>query len=211
MRAKPMLAPALRLAVVHHTAGTNAYTPRAGGGDRARDRGLPRAGKRLERHRLQLSRRPLRHGLRGPRRRHRPERDRRARAGLQLRHGRRRADRQLLATHAAAGAAGRARRACSPGASTSRTSTRSRRSSTPRAATTSSRPGKLVTLRAISGHRDTGPSECPGTGAYALLPALAKRVAATGPAEALLADRRRRARRARPLPGAALVAARRGR
>ena len=44
---------------------------RAGGGDRARDRGLPRAGKRLERHRLQLSRRPLRHGLRGPRRRHR--------------------------------------------------------------------------------------------------------------------------------------------
>jgi hypothetical protein len=40
--------------------------------------------------------------------------------------------------------------------------------------------GKLVTLRAISGHRDTGPSECPGTGAYRLLPAIAKRVAATG-------------------------------
>ena len=40
--------------------------------------------------------------------------------------------------------------------------------------------GKLVTLRAISGHRDTGPSECPGNGAYALLPAIAKRVAATG-------------------------------
>ena len=37
--------------------------------DRARDRGLPRAGKRLERHRLQLSRRPLRHGVRRPRRR----------------------------------------------------------------------------------------------------------------------------------------------
>src|SRR6202035_3754414 len=28
--------------------------------------------------------------------------------------------------------------------------------------------GKVVTLRAISGHRDTGPSECPGNGAYAL-------------------------------------------
>ena len=42
------------------------------------------------------------------------------------------------------------------------------------------RAGKLVTLRAISGHRDTGPSECPGTRAYALLPALARRVAATG-------------------------------
>jgi flagellar hook assembly protein FlgD len=40
--------------------------------------------------------------------------------------------------------------------------------------------GKLVTLRAISGHRDTGPSECPGTAAYKLLPATAKRVALTG-------------------------------
>jgi N-acetylmuramoyl-L-alanine amidase/FlgD Ig-like domain len=42
------------------------------------------------------------------------------------------------------------------------------------------RAGKVVTLRAISGHRDTGPSECPGNGAYALLPAIAKRVTATG-------------------------------
>jgi hypothetical protein len=40
--------------------------------------------------------------------------------------------------------------------------------------------GTVVTLRAVSGHRDTGPTECPGTAAYALLPALAKRVAATG-------------------------------
>ena len=40
--------------------------------------------------------------------------------------------------------------------------------------------GKVVTLRVISGHRDTGPSECPGNVAYALLPAIAKRVAATG-------------------------------
>jgi flagellar hook assembly protein FlgD len=40
--------------------------------------------------------------------------------------------------------------------------------------------GKVVTLRAISGHRDTGPSECPGNDAYALIPSLAKRVAATG-------------------------------
>jgi flagellar hook assembly protein FlgD len=42
------------------------------------------------------------------------------------------------------------------------------------------RAGKLVTLRAISGHRDTGPSECPGNDAYRLLPGLAKRVALTG-------------------------------
>jgi flagellar hook assembly protein FlgD len=42
------------------------------------------------------------------------------------------------------------------------------------------RAGKVVTLRAISGHRDTGPSECPGNDAYALLPSISKRVAATG-------------------------------
>jgi N-acetylmuramoyl-L-alanine amidase len=40
--------------------------------------------------------------------------------------------------------------------------------------------GKNVTLRAISGHRDTGPSECPGNGTYVLLPAIAKRVSLTG-------------------------------
>ena len=56
------------------------YTRAQAAGDRARDRGLPRAGKRLERHRLQLSRRPLRHGLRRSGRRRRAERDRRARA-----------------------------------------------------------------------------------------------------------------------------------
>jgi flagellar hook assembly protein FlgD len=42
------------------------------------------------------------------------------------------------------------------------------------------RAGKLVTLRAISGHRDTGPTECPGATAYPLLPGIARRVAATG-------------------------------
>jgi hypothetical protein len=42
------------------------------------------------------------------------------------------------------------------------------------------RAGKVVTLRAISGHRDTGPSECPGNVAYSLLPSIAERVAQTG-------------------------------
>jgi hypothetical protein len=42
------------------------------------------------------------------------------------------------------------------------------------------RAGKVVVLRAVSGHRDTGPSECPGNDAYALLPSIARRVAATG-------------------------------
>ena len=42
------------------------------------------------------------------------------------------------------------------------------------------RAGKVVTLGAISGHRDTGPSECPGNRVYVLLPAIARRVARTG-------------------------------
>jgi hypothetical protein len=42
------------------------------------------------------------------------------------------------------------------------------------------RAGKVVTLRAISAHRDTGPTECPGNTAYALLPGLTRRVASTG-------------------------------
>jgi hypothetical protein len=42
------------------------------------------------------------------------------------------------------------------------------------------RAGKVVTLRAVSGHRDTGPSECPGARAYALLPALAQRISRIG-------------------------------
>ena len=45
-----------------------------GAGDRQGDRDLPREGKRLERHRLQLPRRPVRPGLRGPVRRDRAER-----------------------------------------------------------------------------------------------------------------------------------------
>jgi hypothetical protein len=40
--------------------------------------------------------------------------------------------------------------------------------------------GKVVTLRAISGHRDTNPTTCPGRYAEALLPSIAHRVAATG-------------------------------
>jgi hypothetical protein len=42
------------------------------------------------------------------------------------------------------------------------------------------RSGRNVTLRAVSGHRDTGPSECPGNGTYVLLPGIAKRVSLTG-------------------------------
>jgi flagellar hook assembly protein FlgD len=41
-------------------------------------------------------------------------------------------------------------------------------------------PGIPVFLRAISGHRDTGLTTCPGERLYALIPTLAKRVAALG-------------------------------
>ncbi len=41
-------------------------------------------------------------------------------------------------------------------------------------------PGIPVLLRAISGHRDTGLTECPGQRLYAMLPSIAKRVAALG-------------------------------
>ena len=67
--------------------------------------------------------------------------------------------------------------------------------------------GKVVTLRAISGHRDTGPSECPGNRDYALLPALTKRVALTGLPKLYSLAGDRRARRADPLPGPALLGA----
>ena len=70
----PSYAPAIRFASVHHTAGTEQLLARPGGRDHARDRGLPRQVERLERHRLQLPRRPLRHRLRGPLRRDRPQR-----------------------------------------------------------------------------------------------------------------------------------------
>jgi flagellar hook assembly protein FlgD len=40
--------------------------------------------------------------------------------------------------------------------------------------------GTEVSLRAISGHRDTGPTSCPGSSLYAQLPGIAKDVAATG-------------------------------
>ena len=88
-RSNPSFAPVIRLALVHHTG----RRQRVHGGpvtlDRAGDRALPREGERLERHRLQLSRRPVQDRLRGSVRRHRPERRRRPRGGLQHRLGRR--------------------------------------------------------------------------------------------------------------------------
>ena len=77
---------------------------------RARDPALPRQGQRLERHRLQRARRPLRHGLRGSRGRHRPQRGRGPRARVQHRLVRHRGDGRLP-HRGAAGRRGRRARA----------------------------------------------------------------------------------------------------
>ena len=81
------------------------------GRDREGNPALPRAGERLERHRLQLSRRPLRDGLRGAVRRRRPQRRRRACAGVQHRLRRCRAPRNVRRRRSVGSRAGRHRTA----------------------------------------------------------------------------------------------------
>ena len=160
-------------------------------------------GKRLERHRLQLPRRPLRPGLRGPLRRDRAERRRRARGGVQHRLGRRRACSASTARCAVAQKARDALARCSRGGSTSRTSTPRRRSPSSRAATPASRPAARLSphgLRAPRHRLHRLPGEQPST---AFSTTRGRRRAAR-PAEALRADRHRRRAGPRPLQGAPL-------
>ena len=201
-RAAPLYADAVQFAVVHHTAGSNAYTHAPVGVDRAgievyhvkgngwNDIGynflVDKYGQIFEGRYGGID----------------EERHRRARAGVQHRLGRRRADRQLQLDGDHAGGAGRARRSCSPGGSTSRTSTRSRRSSAVSAATRSTGRARAVTLRAISGHRDTYLTSAPADALYALLPSIATRVAQTGLPKLYSPAVHRDARRAGALHGA---------
>ena len=74
----------VKLAFIHHTVSANDYGPEDSAAMVLGDLPLPPQLERLERHRLQLPRRPLRHDLRGPRGRHRRGGGRRAGAGLQL-------------------------------------------------------------------------------------------------------------------------------
>ena len=108
--------------------------------DRQGHPALPRARKRLGRHRLQLPRRQVRPDLRRPVRRSRPERRRRACPGLQ--HGLvgDRADRDVRRQCAFAPPPAARWPASSPGGSTSRTSIRARRSAGARPATRAIRP-----------------------------------------------------------------------
>ena len=70
-------------------------------------------------------------------------------------------------------------RGCSPGGSTSRTSTRSRRSRSSRAASERFAAGVPVFLRAVSGHRDTGFTDLPGRRASTRGSARSRRAART--------------------------------
>ena len=126
-RACRSFADQVRFSIVHHTAGRNDYSRAEAAAIVKGDPALPRAGERLERHRLQLPRRPLRHDLRGPVRRRRAQRRRRARARVQHRFGRNRAARDVREHGSFAAPRRRRSPSCSPGASTSPTSIRLRR------------------------------------------------------------------------------------
>jgi hypothetical protein len=179
VRARPSLAPAVRLAVIHHTAGTNAYT-------RAQSAAIVRG---IEVYHVQangwndigynflVDRFGTVYEGRG--------------GGI---------DRNVIGAHAEGFNTGTTGVALL-GNFTSATPTAAQQSALARlvawrldvahvdplstvvytsGGNAKFRAGKVVTLRAISGHRDTGPSECPGARAYALLPGLARRVASIG-------------------------------
>ena len=67
--------------------------------------------------------------------------------------------------------------------------------------------GLPVFLRTVSGHRDTGFTDCPGTALYNLLTTIAGEVASHRPAEALRAGRHGNGARSRPVQSAALLGA----
>ena len=168
---------------------------RAGGlrRDGARHLPLPPQLERLERHRLQLPRRPLRHDLRGPRGRHRPRRwsAPRRRATTASRPGI-----SSLGTFSTAGQT--RRRACARSHACSRwklggarrAADRQGRRSCPGAARrTATRPGRGRHVRAHLGPPRRQRTACPGNGLYAQLPQLRAMVGARPAARATTATR----------------------
>ena len=85
----------VQMAFVHHTVTANDYTPDQSASMVLAHRQVPPRHQRVERHRLQLPRRPVRAGLRRARGRGRPGGHRRPGAGLQLAVHRRRGARHL--------------------------------------------------------------------------------------------------------------------
>ena len=175
-----------------------------GGGDREGHPALPRAGERLERHRLQLSRRPLRDDLRG--RFGGVDRNVVGAHALRVQHrlGRHRAARDVRRTPPLGGGAGRDRtahrlaarpRARRPDAFLTFISGGSERYAS----------GIPVLLNGVSGHRDTGFTECPGDVLYGRLGAIAATAQARRPQD-LRAEGDRSGLRG-PRPRAALAGA----
>ncbi len=175
--------------------------------DRARDPGVPRQGKRLERHRLQLSRRQVRAGVRGPLRRaptgtssvRTPKGSTPDRSGS-----------HFSGTYGDTAPTGKALDAIASllawrldVAHVDPLSRLTWRLGRQRAVPV----GHARPAPAISGHRDTGFTACPGNALYRQLPAIARKAAATRPAEALRPGRSGARRRADPLHRAALSGA----
>ena len=172
---------------------------RAVGVDRARHRGLPRQGKRLERHRLQRARRQVRAGVRGPVRRDRQERrSARTRCGFNTGSF----GVALIGTYSSTAPTTVERQALVKllawrldVAHIDPLSTVVYKSG----GNSKFAAGTAVTLRAVSGHRDTYLTECPGN--RALQAAARDRAAgcADRRPEALCPRGRRGARRPRSL------------
>ena len=100
--------------------------------------------------------------------------------GVQHRLGRRRGDRRVQLARGRGRRRGARSRRCSPGGSTSRTSTRPRRSPFISGGNARFAAGLPVFLRTVSGHRDTGFTDCPGTALYNLLNSIAGEVSRIG-------------------------------
>ena len=164
-------------------------------------------GKRLERHRLQLPRRPLRPGLRGPLRRDRAERGRRPRRGVQHRLGRRRAARRV---QLARGRAEGARRSRGPARVAARhRARRPRDDALLHLGRQRSFPGRVCPSSSARSPATATPASptAPGTSLYGLLNQLAGDVSRRRPAEAVLAGRHRHRAGHGSLQGAAVVGA----
>ena len=142
--------------------------------DGARHLPLPPQLERLERHRLQLPRRPLRHDLRGPRGRHRRGGGGRAGAGLQQPVDRHREPRHLQHRRPDRGGAARDRAACWAGSwrCTACRPAGACRCVSAGGSTNRYPAGSRPSFERISGHRDGNGTACPGNGLYAQLPQL---------------------------------------
>ena len=163
---------------------------RAVGRDRARDRDLPREGQRLERHRLQLPRRQVRPGLRGPlRRRSSGTSSAPTRRGSTPARSASRCIGNYEAPAPTAAALDALVDAARVAARRRPRRPARRRSRGPRAATRASRRARRSSCAPSPGHRDTGFTDCPGRRALRAAAAHRAQASRDRAAEALRAGR----------------------